>query len=141
MKKFNQLFLHILNEHLLHNENHLNISIEQFQQALKNNAIIIYDDLSLESKIQHVIDVPERLITLINEFTNHATITKDELLNCFDENWKFYKQLQQTNLLPVYAGKFDFNSEQEIEQFLESIIDVSDKKRIQFSIRNNSKIL
>ena len=88
-----------------------------------------------------MIDVPQRLVSLVNDFANSVTITKNELLNCFDKNWKFYKQLQQTNLLPIYAGKFDFNSEEEIDQFLESIIDVSDKKRIQFSIRNNSKIL
>ena len=141
MDKFNQLFLNILNEQLFHNENHLNITIEQFQQALKHNCIPIYDKLNLESKIQYVIDVPQRLVSLVNDFANSVTITKNELLNCFDKNWKFYKQLQQTNLLPIYAGKFDFNSEEEIDQFLESIIDVSDKKRIQFSIRNNSKIL
>jgi hypothetical protein len=91
----------------------------------------------LESKIQYVINVPQRLVSLVNDFANSAAITKNELLNCFDENWKFYKQFQQTNLLPIYVGKFDFNSEEEIDQFLESIIDVSDKKRIQFSIRNN----
>ena len=125
----------------MHNTNNLNIILEQLQDALKNHCTPIYDNLSLESKIQQIIDVPQRLIDLINDHTNNVSISKDELLNCFDEDWKFFKQLKQTNLLPIYVGKFDFNSYDEIEHFLESIIDVTDKQRISYSIRNNSKIL
>ena len=46
---------------------------------------------------------------LIKEYNNGPSITKEQILNCVDSNWKFFDKLQSAKLDPIYVGKFNFS--------------------------------
>jgi hypothetical protein len=130
--KFNELILEIFNRYLLFEEVHnFDISIEEIEHALKTAAIPIYDELTVEEQLQYKLNIPDVFINLIE---TNSVLTKDDILSCVDKGWKFYDKLKNTNLHPIYIGKFDFNSFDEINKFLESITDVDDKQLLTYSI-------
>lgn len=132
MNKFNEIILEIFNRYLLFEETYeLNISVDELEFAFKNSIVPIYDALLKENKIQYKLKIPEELINLID---TNSFLTKDDILSCVDENWKFYKKMKNTNLHPIYIGKFDFSSFEEINVFLESITNVSNKELLENSI-------
>lgn len=130
--KFNELILEIFNRYLLFEEVHnFNISIEELEHALKTAVIPIYDELTVEEQLQYKLNIPDVFINLIE---TNSVLTKDDILSCVDKTWKFYDKLKNTKLHPIYIGKFDFNSFDEINSFLESITNVNDKQLITYSV-------
>lgn len=131
MIKFNELISDIFNRYLLFEEEYcLDISVEELEFALKN-LIPIYDKLLIEEKIPYILNIPEKLIDLIE---SNYVLNKNDILSCVDEGWKFYNKLKLVNLHPIYIGKFDFNSFDEINDFFENLTGVEDEKLLKNSI-------
>jgi hypothetical protein len=135
MKKFNDLIIRIINEQLIHGINHLNITLNEIVFSLKNNVIPIFNENIInESTIKYTLDIPESFVNLIKEYNNGPSITKEQILNCVDSNWKFFDKLQSAKLDPIYVGKFNFSDKQSIENFLASLTDQNDKRLIEYSV-------
>lgn len=131
MIKFNELISDIFNRYLLFEEEYsLYFSVEELEFALKN-LIPIYDKLLIEEKIPYILNIPDKLIDLIE---SNYVLNKDDILSCVDESWKFYNKLKSVNLHPIYIGKFDFNSFDEINDFFDNLTGVEDEKLLKSSI-------
>jgi hypothetical protein len=127
--------IRIINEQLIHGINHLNITLNEIVFSLKNNVIPIFNENTInESTIKYTLDIPESFVKLIKEYNNGPSITKEQILNCVDSNWKFFDKLQSAKLDPIYVGKFDFSDKQSIEKFLTSLTEQTDKQLIEYSV-------